>query len=565
MARKLILTVLVCGFWSSSFFLTSCTKPTPIEPKAAPQNATFDVVNDITNDEVWFSRDVRTIKADVSVKNATLTIEAGATILFEAGASLTIGDSAKIIADGSDEPIVFSGTQETPGFWKFIRFSPNSFADSSQLIRCHFKFGGGDSLLQATIICDNSDPLIAHCTITDGASNGVIFLGDCRQASFFENTIQNCNGAPVLIDAANVAALGTNTYANNTDNVIRIGNGRISEDVVWYPQDIPYCFSQGALLENAHLTLAPGSTLQFEAGQSFRVRNFASVTADGSLEQIIFTARDSSGWQGIIFEENANATDSKIANCTIEKAGVGGDFPANIVVKNSGVDIFGCKIIDSESSGIYFASKNIAGEFANNFFDNNQNGAICLQAGAVDKLSPQFYGSSGNNNIIVRGGTIEGLIQSNAYWKNTNTSYEIVSAIRVENATLTIEAGTNLIMHHDAEFDIGSQGGLIADGSQQAIVFSGQQQSHGSWRQIYFSPNANAANCQLINCHILYGGSNQVLPGMIYCDQVAPIIRNCYIGFSATYGIYLNGSVTLSELSTNQFSYNLYGDVFPAP
>ncbi|OQX85180.1 hypothetical protein B6D60_08270, partial [candidate division KSB1 bacterium 4484_87] len=530
-----------------------------------PQNATFDVVGDIVNDQVWFSRDVRTIKANVSVKNATLTIEAGATILFEAGASLTIGDSARIIADGSDEPIVFTGAVEAPGFWKFVRFSPGSLADSSQLIRCHFKFGGGDSLLAATIICDNSDPLISHCTIIDGASNGVIFLGNCQNASFFENTIKNCQGAPVLIDAANVAALGTNFYADNTDNVIRIGDGQISKDVVWYPQDIPYCCSQGIDLKNAHLTLAPGSTLQFEAGQSFRVSDFASLTADGSSEEITFTARDSAGWQGLIIEENANGADIKIARCTIEKGGTGEDFSANIVVKNNGADIYSCKILDSRGCGIYFTTKNFAGEFANNFFDGNQYGAICLPATAVDKLSPQVYGTAGNNNIIVRGGTIEGLIQSNSYWENTNTQYEIAGVVRVENATLTIEAGTNFLMRQDAEFDIGNQGGLIADGSQQIIIFSGQQQSHGSWRQIYFSPNANATNCQLINCHILYGGANQVLPGMIYCDQISPIIRNCYIGFSATYGIYLYGSVTLPELSTNHFSHNMYGDVFPAP
>ncbi len=565
MARKLLWGVLVLGICSAAFLLNNCVEPAPTEPKAAPQGISLDIVEDITNDQVWFSRDTRTIKAEIAVRNATLFIEAGTKILFEAGASLTIGDSAKIIADGSDEPIIFTGVQETPGFWKLIRFSATSFSDSSQFIRCFFKFGGGDSLLPATIICDNSNPEIAHCTISDGANHGIIFLGDCKEASFFNNSIINCSGAPILIDAANVVALGTNTYANNGDNVIRVGDGKIQETVIWYPQEIPYCCSQGLLVENGILTLAPGSVVQFEAGQSFRVRNFGGVSADGSTEPITFTARDSAGWVGIIFDENANAADSKLANCTIEKAGVGGDFSANIVVKNANIEIHNCQIRDSQGYGVYFDNENISGQFSNNNFDNNAEGSICLPAKAVDKLPPQFFGSQKNNNIIVRGGTIDGVIQSNSYWKKQPVAYEILNTISVKNSVLTIEPGTKLLMHADGEFIIDSGAGLIADGGQQAIIFTGIVQSHGSWRQIYFSPGAIANSCRLVNCQILYGGNNQIMPGMIYCDQIAPTIRNCYIGFSATYGIYVNGTITLEDLSTNQFSYNLWGNVFPTP
>ena len=114
-------------------------------------------------------------------------------------------------------------------------------------------------------------------------------------------------------------------------------------------------------------------------------------------------------------------------------------------------------------------------------------------------------------------------------------------------------------------FKVINQVGLIADGSAAIIIIQGERPIPGFGDNINFTDSANPENCKLINCQIEYGGGNINFPGMIYCDQCSPIIRNCYIEYSGTWGIFLNGNVSIENINSNIFYNNVYGDYFSAP
>ena len=81
----------------------------------------------------------------------------------------------------------------------------------------------------------------------------------------------------------------------------------------------------------------------------------------------------------------------------------------------------------------------------------------------------------------------------------------------------------------------------------------------------YPAQNAKIENCRIINCQIKNGGGDMNQPGMIYCDQNAPVIRNCYIENSGTWGIYVNGNFTIQDLNSNIFFNNVLGDYNSSP
>ena len=180
-------------------------------------------------------------------------------------------------------------------------------------------------------------------------------------------------------------------------------------------------------------------------------------------------------------------------------------------------------------------------------------------------MSPQHFDTDETNYISVRGGFNEGDIVVDGAWKNFNAPYHVMSSIQIISSVLTIEPGVQIFLSGSSSIKVLNQAGLIADGSLSKISFEGAQPYPGFWNTIYFAPTAKIENCRLINCQIKYGGGDMNYPGMIYCDFCAPVIRNCYIEHSSSWGIYINGNVTIPDIETNIFYNNVSGDYYFSP
>ena len=133
----------------------------------------------------------------------------------------------------------------------------------------------------------------------------------------------------------------------------------------------------------------------------------------------------------------------------------------------------------------------------------------------------------------------------------------------MNNATLTIEAGTTIQMNSDASLIIDENGGLFADGTSETITFTGYVASNGYWRYIAFENDAINANCELTNCILEYGGGYSTTSGIIVIQNVATVTGNT-ISHSSSYGIAydMSSGAHGDYLSDNTFSDNTKGDVY---
>ena len=563
MLKNILLQKICCVFIFIFLLISiSCKKKDPVSSQILDP-VTIKNSEDITSNETWKSNEIHIITRYIHIKQAVLIIEAGTTIEFRANAGIGVDAYSGIIADGSVDSIRFSSEFEEAGQWKYIFFSDSIIADSCKLINCIIEYGGNDLDNQAIIVCQNSTPVIRGNTIRHSSSNGVLLKDNCRGVEFFNNSITDCAEAPVITSATNVSFVGTNVYENNNQNCIQIISGDISFNDTWYHQPIPLQLINGLSIKSAALTISPDMELRFNNNQSLSISNDGCLKADATLAPITFTSEVNGNWNGIVFEETANSVSSKLVNCIVENGGQNELFPANIVLKQAFPEITGCSIKNSSGFGVYIQGTFSPNSFANNRFENNDKGAISLSAQAVASLNPQNFVDEDSCFVEIRGGIAEGPINFDSRWKNLGVPYKIKDIIQIQYGTVTIDPGTTLLMTESSGFEIGFQGGLIADGSSSLISFQGEDQNHGFWSNIYFAASSNADNCRLIFCQIKHGGGNQSQPGMIYCDNTSPTIRDCFIEYSGTWGIYLNGNSTIADISTNSFHHNLYGSYYP--
>ena len=179
-----------------------------------PVASATDVSGVIMTDTTWnASGSPCNVTGSVLVWNgSTLTIEPGVVVNFADGKYLWIGDSGKLIADGTpDDKITFTGISKTKGYWKGIVFGPMS-DDASMINNTIIEYGGGEwfsgqsseqcfttsshaiivpSLtknqisqikthgisLRANIITDGAAPTITNSTIRNSAGDGILCIG----------------------------------------------------------------------------------------------------------------------------------------------------------------------------------------------------------------------------------------------------------------------------------------------------------------------------------------------------------------------------------------------------
>lgn len=544
----------------------NCNPKSPISPQTVEEEKIIRHDDNITTDEVWQSDKMHIIVAPISIRNSVVRIKPGSTVQFEQDASLSVSDGGGLVADGSEQQISFGGDRTEKGQWQYLYFADGAVDDSCRLINCQIEYGGGDLTRGAMIHCDNASPTITGCSISNSLSSGVNLVGDCSNITFYNNTISGCEYRPIQTYACNVPAIGQNSYLDNKLNEIRIINGRVTGNGTWQNPTIPYRISESLEIKTATLSLNPAIRLIFDLDEGITISDGGSLQAAGTAsENIIFSRASNSNWKSIHFTSTANDVNSKLIHCTIEHGGLDSNFPANIILQDASPEISNCLIRHSNGYGLHISGKTKPMKLINNTITNNGYAPITVSANGVAGLSPGFYIGNGMDVVEVRGFPSEQPIIEDVYWENLGIPYRIKGTIQIQASTLLLIPGITIEMDERSGFEVSIQGGLIADGSSQMITIQGSQSTPGIWNHIYFSNFANTSNCQLINCRISYGGGDLNRPGMIYCDNISPMIRNCIIEYSQTYGIYLNGIADIIDLHSNWFYSNGYGDYFKLP
>jgi hypothetical protein len=132
-------------------------------------------------DQTWAGIDADyLITGDIGVSGA-LTIEPGARLVFQAGETMSVNASGTLAAVGTvDNPIVFTGVEQTAGYWGGLLFYQSNSA-GNQLDYVTIEYGGGYYNANLKLDGSSSSPVqlsVTNCTIRDSGTWGISLDAD---------------------------------------------------------------------------------------------------------------------------------------------------------------------------------------------------------------------------------------------------------------------------------------------------------------------------------------------------------------------------------------------------
>ncbi len=349
----------------------------------------------------------------------------------------------------------------------------------------------------------------------------------------------------------------------------------VGGDSIWYAADNPHVVTKTIhIRENGRLIVKPGCLVKFAPGAAIIVGygSPGELQAVGTPDSIItFTSNAATpnpgDWHGFDFYEMTR-TSTRLSYCEIDYA-CWPDYAAVNIEWDGSIGIDHTTIRNSSKYGIWF---HVDGGYVSGFTGNT----ITACGDYPITIGPKNIAMLQGGNTLTGNGTPAGSkdgievatgdVEATGTWRNQGIPYILKGSTSIhadQGAYLTIESGTTVKMGtgcHIAIANNSQPGGLIAD----SVVFTSAALSPqaGDWDGIWFYSNSTDAQCRLTRCRIEYGGGDGY--GNIWIEDALPTITGCYIGHSASYGIYLEGTVYPAPadlLANNTFESNPSGDV----
>jgi len=570
-----------------------CLRPASDSACSSP----VSVSGTISEDTTWGGEcDEYLVTSSVSVENgATLTVEPGTRVVFAQNTDLTVEEDSALSAVGScGSPIVFTGEQQTRGYWDGIQLYE---ADQllSELTYCIVEYGGGDRFTWAPVagnivVLEGARASITNSAVRESAGYGVVLDSDVTVDAFTDNVVTaNDDGAAYGYGQVAGFLDDSSSYAGNDEDVVVLAGGTLTSDdeITWDAIDVPYRVSAGNdVTVNGHLTVAPGTTVEFGQNAYMTMNDdgpgrLTAVGMDPETEEsmpITFTGEQETRgyWDGIQFY-GTDRTENQLMNCVVEYGG--GDrftwagVAANVVViEGSRVRIDNTTISDSEGYGVEADGGSTIDSFTTNTVTRNADGAVHTHPLTTGDFSDtSTYTGNDTDRFTVYDGSI-GSDQS-LTWAGIDVPYYVVSGARLNvNGHLTVDPGTTVEFGQNASMTMDEDGpgrltavGMDADTEEvDTITFTGEQGTQGYWDGIQFY-GSNRTENQLHHCVVEYGGGDrftwaQEAANVVVIEGSRLSLQNSTVRESAGYAVDVDGDSTLTE-SGNTYTNNAVGTI----
>lgn len=543
----------------------------------------------IESDETW-TEGVHVLTGDVYVNGAVLTIEPGSVIKFSAGSGLYLGyhsgfSGATLIADGTSEnPITFTSAATTmsAGDWDYIGFYDGASTLSSMQY-CIVEYGGGYNEHNGMLFVDGSAVSIKNSTFMHSESHGLSLTDDGYFTSFTDNTVNENSGSAIRIYGNYAHTIGSGNILTSTRGIAVEGDRLEEAEATWQDQTIPYILHGDLYVgveTGAVLTLEPGVEVRIGEGSGIYMGyysgTFGTLIAEGTeTEHITFTSsapeatRSAGDWDYIGFYDGAGSF-SSLDYCDIAYGGGYNASNGMIYVEGSAFSLTNSHISNSESQGVSLRSEAWFTACSDNIFEANSTAPIRIYGNYAHTIGTGNIYNTGPG-ILVEGDRVE---EPDITWLKQGVPYICDGDIFLGSntgTTMTVEPGTTVKFTEGAGFFVGYYSGtagiLIADAeSDNMITFTTASpagfESAGDWDGIWFD-DGTGSGTMLDHCMISYGGGYSANSGNISVRNESsgiPVISNCQITHSETWGIYLESNADPS-LTGNVYSNNASGNV----
>ncbi len=355
-------------------------------------------------------------------------------------------------------------------------------------------------------------------------------------------------------------------------------NETITTPTVWKLENSPHTITGSINVSGAVLTIEPGTIIRFNPGARITVSgvNSGLVAAGLPGSPVLFTSSadipSPGDWDYIMFKDGA--TRCEMDYCIVEYGGNNSSWGMIDVEGNALVSINNCILshpkymaVESEDNGNGFVS------FTNNLVSAGiGQHAMKIRGKIVSTIGTgNVFETQDSKGILVTGSSSSyNNIEQDALWKALNVPYYIENIIVIRNnSTLTIEEGATLKFYSGIFTQVGhSTGGygrLVAQGSiLKPVTFTAASPTplKGDWKGIVFTA-MTLADSKLVNCIISYGGSSKANIDINPCGAANPLISDCEIKESETYGIYIrkaSGQTASPSLVNNNMHDNDSGN-----
>ncbi|MDR1563074.1 MAG: DUF5018 domain-containing protein [Dysgonamonadaceae bacterium] len=516
----------------------------PEQPSGTPQELQGTLSQSRTLKDLGFAIDYIVPSWFQVNNNAILTVEPGVCIAFQStSAYISISGGATIKMLGTAAKTIqlrgagnTSGTQK--GSFGYLDISTNA---ENILQYVEFINGGKDESYGVVRLSGTLG--MTNCLIDGSKGYGFTTGSSATISEFANNTIRNCEEAPVWIGHSSQAGAFDNTsvLTGNTHNYIGISYGTLETNLTIKPATVPYMFDSWNSI-NKTLTISAGTQIYMNTG------SYISVGGDQGFLKILGTADNrvtfnplpastaaKGAWGHIaINTNNANV----IQYADFIKGGKDNDYGA---IRVSGtLGITNSKITNSKGYGISTGSSATISEFAGNIITGCEQSPVWIghitQASAFDATSTL----TGNTDDYV--GISYGTMESATTIKATSVPYFFDSWNSITKGKLTIEAGATFYMNTNAYVHTSDQGLLVINGTQAAPVKFTRLPGLGYyWQEIEIN-EANGSKIE--NCIFEYGGYDygEVVVG----SDKTLTLNNVKFKDSKTYGIYINGGASVT-------------------
>ena len=289
-SEKLSLLVLC----SLALIAASCSSDDPVEP---PVN-----VDPIQLDCDYFNQDrilvdnpdapVDYIVSCVSQVRGSLLIEPGVVIAFTPDSGLAFQETVSSLqAIGTaNKPIVFTGTQPSPGSWRGIFMESGNPTNIMEHVTV--TYGGGQAFNSNgdrgnIIVYADGALTLKNCTISNSQTSGLNAIYRNTSLALQNNSfIGNAN--PLLINTvyATQTSATDNYSGNDLDRVLLYNySAEFENSSVWKKINVPYrVLNTGISGVNARgeLTIEPGVTIEMSPGTEINIRDTGGLKMVGN-------------------------------------------------------------------------------------------------------------------------------------------------------------------------------------------------------------------------------------------------------------------------------------------
>ncbi len=319
--------------------------------------------------------------------DAPVTVEPGAVFRFKANAGFQIEQDGSLNAAGTAaKPIIFTATDETPGYWYGLYFDSRS--SHNRLIHANVLYAGGTTVGHSGITLrraggDNNPPSravlvkkgallnVEHSWVAYSGGYGLESLGDL--GTFADNRIEHTR-VPMRLRLDNVGhVVASNTFSDyDKQQVDVIGNQTLTRDSTWHDIGIPYNLRYFVTIA-ANLELEPGVVLWMGDGTSMVVNEGASFNAVGTADKpIVIRGRSQHPgyWDSLEISSESGKNVMKFVRIS---DGGGGNPPYDAIIRVNGhLTLEHSRIANSADIGILIGSANGDLKASDNTFEDNK-------------------------------------------------------------------------------------------------------------------------------------------------------------------------------------------------